>query len=374
MGLKRKTVSFTGSVGITVWRLYRRSCQLGEVRPFKGSIHTTGKRSTSITLSITPIPALLLHLSICLASLIALAWSASRLISGSAQLALQLRINPVLIGLTVIALGTSAPELVVSIDAAIKGHGDLIIGNVLGSNIANASLALIAPLLLATAAFTACRSMALPLAAVTALAVVVLMDGVFSRLDGLLMLSALLPICWLMFKTQGGEPQVATDTQAPKSPLLPLLAIILLSLAVLLLSSHFLIGSAVAIAQELAISQQVIGLTLIAIGTSVPEIAAAAAAVRQRQTALVLSNLIGSNLLNLLAVMGIAGVIHPLSLPEDVGARDITALVLYSTVLILVAAFPPKPQIARPLAFILLFSYLGYLAFLGQEEGLWSIV
>ena len=318
------------------------------------------------------LPAILPPLLICGVSLTFLVLSASRLVSSSAATARQFGINPIFVGVAVIALGTSMPELVVSIQAAAGGHSKLVIGNVLGSNIANALLGMAAGLLFARVQLTASAQLGWGMLAVTALAVWFLWDALLSRLESGALMLMLIPAL-LMFAY---EHQRKVEVQENISKSLPAkgnlktwhhLVILPLALGVLLISAEFLVDGARQIAEMMQVDEQIIGLTLLALGTSLPEIAAAIAAARQGETSLILANLLGSNFFNLVIVMGSAGLVLPLS--SDAGSihRDLSVLLAASLVLGLVAIRPPKILHGRLLGGLLVLSYLGYMALLVRD-------
>jgi len=263
--------------------------------------------------------------------LVLLVWSADLFVAGAASIAETLGLSPVIIGLTIVSLGTSAPEILVSITAALAGAGELAVGNALGSNIANIGLVLgltvlIVPMLIRQG----CVRVELPaLLLVTLGTWALLLDGVLSRFDGLLMMGGLVLILVQMVRAQAGNRIVQEESEEEELPhLKPLRAWLAFfaGLALLVGSSRLLVWGATTIASQLGVSELVIGLTIIAVGTSLPELAATLAGALKGHTEMAIGNVIGSNLFNLLAVMSVPGVIAPLALSGDVLSRDYPAM------------------------------------------------
>lgn len=307
--------------------------------------------------------SILLHLAIILLCFLVLAWSADRFVAAAGNLALRLGMAPVLVGLVIVGFGTSAPEILVSALAALGGNTGLAVGNALGSNIANITLilgcaALIAPLLVEG------REVRRELAALviaTALVPLLLLDGTLGRWEGLALLIGLVVVMAWLIRASPNEPATVPDDGLPEAapaPLLRTLAWGTGSLLLLLASAQGLVWSAVELAVLAGVSDLVIGLTIVALGTSLPELATAIAAARRRQYAMVLGNILGSNLFNLLAVMGTAAMIHPAELPGAVLYRDyglmgaLTAIVTLAVLL--------RGTVGRLLGLLLLACYPAY--------------
>jgi cation:H+ antiporter len=256
-----------------------------------------------------------------------LIWSADLFVDGAASIAENLGLSPIIIGLTIVSIGTSAPEILVSVNATLTGSGPLAIGNAIGSNIANVGLVLgitvlAAPLMVDSS----CMRKEIPvLVAVTLGCGLLLLDSDLSRLDGSLMLGALLLLMVLMIRAQSSDEVLIGEAGAEPLPHLPPVRAwltFLVGLVLLIASSRLLVFGAVTAARELGVSELVIGLTIIAIGTSLPELAATLASALRGHTEIALGNIIGSNLFNLLAVMSIPGVIDPQILEPEVTGRD----------------------------------------------------
>ncbi|MBQ9578275.1 MAG: calcium/sodium antiporter, partial [Ottowia sp.] len=263
-----------------------------------------------------------------IAGLVLLVWSADRFVDGSAGTARHFGMPPLLIGMVIVGFGTSAPEMVVSALAAWQGNAGIALGNAYGSNICNIALilgvtALISPI--------AVRSQVLRkelplLAAVTALAAWQLADGMVSRADAavLLVVFAVL-VGWSIWQgVRQGDDALADDVaQAPGAiPLGRAVFWMLAGLVLLVASSRLLVWGAVEIARAFGVGDVIIGLTIVAVGTSLPELASSVIAARKGEHDIALGNVIGSNLFNTLAVVGIAGAIAPLPVEPAVLQRD----------------------------------------------------
>ncbi|MDR5888275.1 MULTISPECIES: calcium/sodium antiporter [Halomonas] len=307
------------------------------------------------------------------AGLILLVWSAERFVDGAAATSARLGLSPLLIGMLVIGFGTSAPELVVSAIAAGQGNPGLALGNAFGSNIANIGLilglvALIAPL----AVHSGMVRRELPvLGGATALSAVLLLGGVV-RLEGALLLLVL--VAFMAYSVirglRDGTDPLSADTEAelathPMS-LKAALGWTLLGLVLLVASSRLLVWGAVDIAQSLGVSDLVIGLTVVAVGTSLPELASAISALRRGEHDLVLGNVVGSNLFNTLGVVGLAAVIAPIETGREVLLRD-WSMMAAMTMLMLVFALGRRGRqgrINRLEGGVLLAMYVAYIGFM----------
>ena len=279
-----------------------------------------------------------------LVGFIVLIWSADLFVAGAASIAENLGLSPVIIGLTIVSLGTSAPEILVSLTAALAGAGDLAIGNAIGSNIANIGLVLGVTVLVAPlCVHPSCMRVEMPTLLVVTVGVGALMlDGVLSGLDGILMASALVIILVQMVRTQAKDETLLEEAvDEPLPHLNPAKAWITFAFGLILLiaSSRLLVWGATDIALRLGVSQLVIGLTIVAVGTSLPELAATVASALRGHTEIAVGNVIGSNLFNLLAVMPIPALFSSMPLAPQVLTRDyammgIATLMLAGAVLI----------------------------------------
>lgn len=300
-----------------------------------------------------------------LIGLVLLIWSADRFVDGASATAWHAGVPSLLIGMVIVGLGTSAPELTVSAFAASQGNPSLALGNAYGSNIANIALilgltALVSPIWIKRSVLK--KEIPL-LLLVTAIAAWQLIDKTISRWDALGLLSLFVLIMgesiWkgLRQRKQASEEQAI----APKMSLPKAILWLCIGLAVMVASSRLLVWGAVTIAQQMGISDLVIGLTIVAIGTSLPELASSLAASRKGEHELIIGNVLGSNLFNTLAVVGLAGVIEPILVDEQVLTRDCLIMACL-TLSILVFGYKKKQdgKISRLEGAILLSCFLAY--------------
>ena len=308
-----------------------------------------------------------------LAGLALLVWSADRFVEGSAAAAGHFGMPPLLIGMVVVGFGTSAPEMVVSALAASQDNPGLALGNAYGSNITNIALilgitAVIAPI----AVHSQVMRKELPiLALVTLAAAWLLFDGELSRLDaaGLLVLFALL-LGWSIWsgmrKTDDAfANEMDAELAAHPMPIRKAMLWLVVGLVLLIISSRVLVWGAVDLATRFGVSDLVIGLTIVAIGTSLPELASSIIAARKGEHDLALGNILGSNLFNTLAVVGIAGSIAPMAVANEVLIRDIPVMVgLTLALFVLGYGFRGPGRINRVEGVGLLAIFVGYTAYL----------
>ena len=308
-----------------------------------------------------------------LAGLALLVWSADRFVEGSAATAGHFGMPPLLIGMVVVGFGTSAPEMVVSALAASQGNPGLALGNAYGSNITNIGLilgitAVIAPI----AVHSQVMRKELPiLALVTLAAAWLLFDGELSRLDatGLLVLFALV-LGWSIWSGMRKTDDVfATEMDAELAthpmPIRNAMLWLVVGLVLLIISSRILVWGAVDLATRFGVSDLVIGLTIVAIGTSLPELASSIISARKGEHDLALGNILGSNLFNTLAVVGIAGSIAPMAVANEVLIRDIPVMVgLTLALFVLGYGFRGPGRINRVEGVGLLAIFVGYTAYL----------
>ncbi|MEP5764805.1 MAG: calcium/sodium antiporter [Halieaceae bacterium] len=262
---------------------------------------------------------------------IILVWSADLFVAGAAAIAENAGMSPILIGLTIVSLGTSAPEVLVSINAAISGTGELAVGNAIGSNIANMGLVLGITVLIAPLPVHRNRlRRELPtLLAVTFGCGLLLLDNELDWLDGLLMLAALAFILIEMIRSQSHDPNAAEEANVEALPhMAPTKAWVSFAIGLVLLvaSSKVLVWGASRIALELGVSPLVIGLSVVAVGTSLPELAASLASAMKGHAEIALGNVMGSNLFNLLGVMSLPGILSTQVLEPQVLLRDYASM------------------------------------------------
>lgn len=277
------------------------------------------------------------------AGLVLLIWSADRFVAGSASAARHFGMPPLLIGMVVVGFGTSSPELLVSALAAADGKAGIALGNAYGSNITNIALilgltALVAPI---TVRSKVLRKELPVLAAVTALAAWQASDGEITRRDAAVLAATFAALLgwsiWLGTRPEADALGSETEQELAAHPMAIRRAIfwVVVGLVALVASSRVLVWGAVEIAQTLGVSDLVIGLTVVAAGTSLPELASSVIAARRGEDDIALGNVIGSNLFNTLAVVALAAMIHPLDLPPAVLQRDIPVMAVLTASLFL---------------------------------------
>jgi cation:H+ antiporter len=277
---------------------------------------------------------MLLNIAAIIAGFALLVWGAERFVTGAAAIARNLGVTPMLIGLTIVGFGTSAPEILVSGMAAYQGNPGLAIGNSLGSNIANIALilgvtAIIAPLNVRSE--TLKREYPL-LLAVCMIALLLMVDGSLSKIDGIILLAGLVAVLYLMVRL--GKQGLASDpleqefeAEIPEAMAMGRAALLfIIGLVLLLVSSRMLVWGAVGVAKTFGISDLVIGLTIVALGTSLPELAAGVVSALKGEHDIAIGNVIGSNMYNLLAVLAMPGLISPGEFSPEVLTRDMPVM------------------------------------------------
>ena len=283
---------------------------------------------------------MLLAAAMILFGFVVLIWSADLFVAGAASIAKNLGMSPIIIGLTIVSIGTSAPEILVSTTASLSGAGDLAIGNAIGSNIANIALVLgltvlVAPLMVEQR----CMKIEMPILLLATFGVFALIsDGELTSFDGWLMISVLLVLVALLVRLRVGDAELSEEEATGAMPHLTkgrAWVTFFFGLVLLVASSKALVWGAVFAAEELGVSKLVIGLTVVAIGTSLPELAASITSALRGHTEIALGNIIGSNLFNLLAVMAIPGVVATQILEPAAISRDYLMMTLLTVFLAL---------------------------------------
>lgn len=301
-----------------------------------------------------------------------LIWGADRFVQGAAGGARHLGVAPMLIGLTVVALATSAPEILVSVVASLRGEPGLAIGNAIGSNIVNIGLvlgatAMVRPVELRSV--TLRREMP-ALLAVTLLVVSLFLDSYLSRVDGFVMLTGLgIVMIWLTrlgLRSTADDPLAEDyDAEIPRDMSLPRAGMwLLIGLAALLFGADQLVDGSIDIARALGVSEVVIGITLVAFGTSLPELAVSIISVLKNEYGLAIGNIVGSNIFNLLAVIGVAAAIHPASIAQSVLSLHVFVMVAFTLVLFAMTYdYDGKSELSRIEGSALLIAYVAYEAY-----------
>jgi cation:H+ antiporter len=305
---------------------------------------------------------------------ITLVWSADRFLSGAAATATNLGVSKMLIGLTVVSLGTSAPEILVSLTAAMEGNALLAVGNAIGSNIANIGLvlgitALVAPLPFSQAVL---RSELPWLLGATGLALFLLFDLHLSVTDGVLLLGALVLIMYRLVQSQLNPRDAAPGADVVSSleeelDELPEMSSqqgwfwLVVGLLILIASAELLVWAATSIATYLGVSEMVIGLTIVAIGTSLPELAATVGSALKGDPDIAIGNVVGSNILNILAVLAVPALVSPTPIEAIALWRDCGMMLAVTALLALFAyAIHSQPVITRFEGSVLLLAWVGY--------------
>ena len=311
-------------------------------------------------------------------SLSLLAYSADKFVEGASSIAYQFGLSPLLIGLTVVSLGTSSPEILIGVMSAFSGNSALAIGNAIGSNIANIALILgfssiLMPLPVAS---TVLRREIPLLLCVVLFSTVLLLDLKLTRSDGIAYISVLL-LClgWLIWQGKKEPEDVLAaefdDHVSAPEPMAKLTIITIAALIVLLVSSRALVWGAVEIARAANVSELMIGLSIVAIGTSLPELAATIASIMRREFGLAIGGVVGSNLFNALAVLGVVAVIGPVEVDAMVRNRDaIVHIGLTVCLLVFCVAWRGNGgRINRVEGLALLAVFIGYQWLLFLQEG-----
>ena len=304
-----------------------------------------------------------------IAGLVLLIWGADRFVHGAAAAARNLGVTPLLIGLTIVAFATSAPEILVSIDAALRNTPGLAIGNAIGSNIANIGLvlgcvALIRPIELRSA--TLRREMP-ALLAVSLLTVSLFLDTFLSRVDGFVLLTGLVIVMiWLArlgLRSAPTDPIKADfEAEIPAGVSMRMAILWLaLGLGTMLVGAHLLVDGAIGLAVLLGVSEVVIGILLVALGTSLPELAVSLVSAMKGEYGLAIGNIVGSNIFNLLAVIGIAAAITPAAIAPSVLSLHIFVMVAFTLVLFAMTYdYDGKSELSRIEGAALLAAFIAY--------------
>ncbi len=310
---------------------------------------------------------MLVNLLLIAAGLALLYAGAEGLVRGSAALALRLGLTPLAVGLTVVAFGTSSPELVVSLQTALAGQGDLAVGNVVGSNIANVALILGLSVVIRTVAVQVqlVRYDVPVLIGVSAVLVLMLMDGRLGRLEGALLMGGIVLYTLAAFRLarkEKGTP--AGPDAAPPDLARPAwhdALFVLAGLGLLVLGAQLLVEGAVAIARDAGLSEALIGLTILAVGTSLPELATSLVAAAKGEGDIAVGNVVGSNIFNVLAILGCAATARPLDAP---GISLVDLGVMVGLAVALLPLTRSSFRLVRWEGALLIGSYAAYVAYL----------
>lgn len=306
-----------------------------------------------------------------------LLFGAEYLVRGAVSLARRLNVSPMLIGMTIVAYGTTAPELVVSLEAALSGRPGIAVGNVVGSNIANMLLilgasAVVFPIVIKPSAIY--RDAAVMLGAAL-LFVALALSGMIERWQGVLMFAALIVFSVYAYVSESrrGAAQSSADelaeefAEGPKTVWLALLSIVG-SIAAVLIGARLLVTGAVAAARYIGVGEEVIGLTVVAVGTSLPELATAVVAAIRRHSAVAVGNVVGANIYNLLAIMGLVAAVKPIPIPPQILRFDLWFMLTIT--LVLLGALIFRSGVSRILGILFLLTFCAYtiLQYYGVEK------
>lgn len=311
---------------------------------------------------------MVLSLTFLVTGLIILTIGADRVVDSSSKLAIRLGVKPLIVGLTVVAFGTSAPEFVVSIQSCLAGAGGISIGNVVGSNICNVALilglsALICPMVVSRQLFKFDMPVCI---AASLLALLFLRDGTLSVFEGAVfavMFIGYIAYCFKTGKIDDTACEIDTATAQKGSAALDVIFIII-GLGMLVGGSHLFVRGAVEIARGLGVSETVIGLTIVAIGTSLPELATSAAAAVKKQNDIAIGNIVGSNLFNIMLVLGTVGLLGPTS-SEGLALRD--TLLMIGLIAALFIPLLTKNVLGRAVGGVFFATYAVYMITLCRE-------
>lgn len=297
-----------------------------------------------------------------------LVWGAERFVHGAAAIAKNFGISPLIIGLTIVGIGTSAPEILISVIAAYQGNPALAVGNALGSNIANIALvlgitAIVMPM---TVKSETLRGEYPIMFGIMLLSLLLVWDQHLGQIDGLILISGLFVMLFWMIrqakKSKADPMEAEFEQEIPKISTQKAILWFVVGLVLLIISSRGLVWGSVNIAKAAGISDLVIGLTIVAIGTSLPELAASITSVLKKEHDIAIGNIIGSNMFNLLVVFGIPGLMSPHILDPAILQRDFPFMIGLSVVLFLMAyGFKGVGRINRAEGGLLLSGYTAYM-------------
>ncbi len=283
------------------------------------------------------------------------------LVRGAVAVAERLRISPIVIGVTLVGFGTSVPELLTSVQAALAGAPGIAVGNVVGSNIANILLILgaaaaIRPIAVGGAAF---RRDGTVLAAASLLCLAIVLSGSLGRVSGLLFL-----LCLAAYVTHAIRTGAAVEAEPSATTLRMPVALVIFGggLLLTLVAARALVGGAVSVAEAWGVSEAVIGLTIVAIGTSMPELVTSIVAARKGQADLAFGNIVGSNIFNILGILGVTAIVSPLQVPDVIARFDIWVMI--AATVALVAAAVTGWRITRREGMVFVAGYATYLGWL----------
>jgi len=298
------------------------------------------------------------------------------LVRGAVQLAERFRISPLLIGLTLVGFGTSTPELVTSLQAAFAGSPGIAVGNVVGSNIANILFilgltAIIFPVVIAKETF---KRDGIVLALSTLMCLGAVLYGYLTPVLGVIFVASLAGYIYYAFRQERQSNAAAdaasggvSDAPSPSAPMIALdLLFVIGGLALTILGARFLVTSAIEIARDFNVSETIIGLTIVAVGTSLPELVTSVIAALRKHSDIAFGNIVGSNIYNVLGILGVTAIIKPIDVPPQIASLDIWVMIGATVLLIITAT--SRWRIGRVEGGIMLAAYVGYCVWLGMNS------
>ena len=315
---------------------------------------------------------MILNIVLLLAGFVALIFGATKMVDAASALAARMGVPSIVIGLTIVAFGTSAPELVVNVFAATTGSTDMVLGNVLGSNIFNVFgivgiAAIIAPLMVKSNT----TWIEIPMSLLAAVCVLVLGADIFldgaainflSRVEGIiLLLFFAIFLVYNLFVAKGGNTDEVIDTESYSTG--KSIVFILLGLAGLIIGGRLIVDNAVAIAEVIGLSERVIGLTVVSIGTSLPELATSIIAVRKKNVDIAIGNVVGSNIFNIFLILGVSVVVTPFSISAN-ALFDIVVNIVGSILLFAFVLLGKGRRVERWEGVVFVAGYIAYVSYL----------
>lgn len=314
-------------------------------------------------------PQMWLQIVLFVVGIIVVTWGADRLTDGAVGLAERMGIPQIVIGLTIVAVGTSLPEFFVSFMSAVNATPDLAVGNIVGSNIFNALL--IVGVAVALSPITILHSTVkkdIPFALVSSVVLLMMcLDGGISRLDGGILTAMFVLFMYIVLKGAKGNPEAAAEPEESDKEPMPVgkaVVLLIIGLGCLVLGSNVFVDNASAIAKSLGMSEALIGLTIVSCGTSLPELATSVVAARRGNSGIAIGNVLGSNAFNILMTLGVTGLITPMRL-SGITSVDLSVMVI-SMVLLWLFSFT-KHRIERWEGGLLLAVFIGYMTYLVMQ-------
>ena len=312
----------------------------------------------------------MINILLFLAGLTALYFGSDWLVKGASRLAISLNIQPVVVGLTVVAFGTSMPEFVVSFIGALKGLPDIALGNIVGSNIVNIGLILgLSAIIYPLSVHTKLVRFEIPFMVVTAVILfIVSIDGIISRIDSILFAAIFTAYIVYTIKVSKKESQRVKEEYKEflqkKDSIAKDLILIAAGLAVLIAGAEILVRAAVTIARAMGISELIIGMTIVAVGTSLPELATSTVAAFRKEADISIGNIVGSNIFNILFILGITGTIQPVAVNPEALKLHMPVMIFISLALFVFMKTGSAATIGRLKGTALILMYIGYCGYI----------